>query len=62
MIGDASISTNHPRILKAHEDFLPWSSLALHLKTLRQGIDENRVDLLHSVLQACVHGYDHKTH
>ena len=62
LIGDASIPTNHPRILKAHEDFLPWSSLALHLKTLRQGIDENRVDLLHSVLQACVHGYDHQTH
>jgi FlaA1/EpsC-like NDP-sugar epimerase len=27
LIGDNPLPTNHPRIMKAHEEYLPWSDL-----------------------------------
>ena len=57
LIGDNPERTAHPRIMKAHEDHLPWSELALHLQTLRVAADLNDVAAIKAVLQTCVQGY-----
>ena len=49
--------TAHPRIMKAHEDFLSWPELEVHLETLRRASDSGDVDAIKAVLQTCVHGY-----
>ena len=57
LIGDNPERTAHARIMKAHEEHLPWDELALHLQTLRQAADLNDVAAIKTVLQTCVHGY-----
>ena len=57
LIGDNPTPTAHPRIMKAHEDFLAWPVLELHLKTLRHAADNSDVAGIKAVLQTCVHGY-----
>ena len=57
LIGDNPERTAHTRIMKAHEDCLAWSDLALHLQTLRQAADDNDDAAIKAVLQICVHGY-----
>jgi FlaA1/EpsC-like NDP-sugar epimerase len=57
LIGDNPERTAHARIMKAHEDCLAWSDLALHLQTLRQAADDNDDAAIKAVLQICVHGY-----
>lgn len=57
LIGDNPIPTAHRRIMKAREDFLPLPILQQHLNTLQQGIQENDIAKLKTVMQECVHGY-----
>jgi FlaA1/EpsC-like NDP-sugar epimerase len=57
LIGDNPTPTTHPRIMKAHEDYLPWPVLDLHLQTLRDAADRGDVAAIKAVLQACVQGY-----
>ena len=57
LIGDNPAPTAHPRIMKAHEDFLAWPELALHLQTLRGAAAASDVARIKTVLKACVHGY-----
>ena len=57
LIGDNPTPTDHPRIMKAHEDFLDWPALDVQLQALRQAADRNDVIAIKTVLQACVHGY-----
>ncbi|MDP3699442.1 MAG: nucleoside-diphosphate sugar epimerase/dehydratase [Hylemonella sp.] len=57
LIGDNPTPTPHPRIMKAHEDFLPWPVLDQHLQTLRQAAEHSDVAAIKAVLQTCVHGY-----
>ncbi|MGC1175166.1 polysaccharide biosynthesis protein [Polaromonas sp.] len=57
LIGDNPTPTAHPRIMKAHEDYLAWPELELHLQTLRRAADSSDVLAIKAVLQTCVHGY-----
>lgn len=57
LIGDNPSPTAHPRIMKAHEDYLAWSELEVHLDTLRRASESGDVDTIKAVLRTCVHGY-----
>lgn len=58
LIGDNPTPTAHPRIMKAHEDYLEWASLQSQLSTLKHAIQTEDVTAMKAVLTACVHGYD----
>jgi len=57
LIGDDPSPTGHPRIMKAHEVFLPWKELEVQLDLLRDAGERDDVDAIKSVLTTCVHGY-----
>ena len=57
LIGDNPTPTTHPRIMKAHEDYLAWPILELHLQTLRRAAEDGDIAAIKAVLHACVHGY-----
>ena len=57
LIGDNPKPTLHPRIMKAHEQFLPWAELALNLAELDQALNQNDIVALRNLLQQLVPGY-----
>ena len=57
LIGDNPVETAHPRIMKAREDFLPWSELSVHLGQLQRAADVEDVASIKATLATCVHGY-----
>lgn len=57
LIGENPLSTQHPRIMKAHEDFLPWSQLTLQLARLQQTLIVNDVPQIRTLLKELVPGY-----
>ena len=57
LIGDNPLPTQHPRIMKAHEDFVPWAALALHLQVLSRALDANDVPAIRALLKELVPGY-----
>jgi FlaA1/EpsC-like NDP-sugar epimerase len=57
LIGDNPEPTSHPRIMKAHENFLAWSVLEEKLNALRIALDINDVGVLRTMLQQLVSGY-----
>lgn len=58
LIGDNPTPTAHPRIMKAHEDFLAWPVLKQHLDTLLAAAQASDVDQIKALLRVCVQGYD----
>jgi FlaA1/EpsC-like NDP-sugar epimerase len=57
LIGDNPLPTTHPRIMKAHEVFLPWAELQGKLNVLTSALDVNNVPLIRSLLKELVPGY-----
>jgi FlaA1/EpsC-like NDP-sugar epimerase len=57
LIGDDPRSTAHPRIMKAHEVFLPWDELTQLLSKLADAMDANNVTEIRNILQNAVPGY-----
>ncbi|MDR3371554.1 nucleoside-diphosphate sugar epimerase/dehydratase [Rhodoferax sp.] len=57
LIGDNPAPTEHPRIMKAHEERLPWPELQAQLHALQVAAEAGDVDAIKSVLHVCVHGY-----
>jgi FlaA1/EpsC-like NDP-sugar epimerase len=57
LIGDNSTPTNHPRIMKAHEDFMQWPELQEQLNLLRAAAADENVDAIKVVLLNCVQGF-----
>jgi FlaA1/EpsC-like NDP-sugar epimerase len=57
LIGDNPLPTSHPRIMKAHEDFLPWNALQIKLAGLVLALDVNNVPLIRTLLKELVPGY-----
>ncbi|MGY5778061.1 polysaccharide biosynthesis protein [Rhizobium sp. LEGMi135b] len=57
LIGDNPQPTNHPRIMQAKEDFLPWLELSKRLAALEAALDENDIPLARALLQKLVSGY-----
>jgi FlaA1/EpsC-like NDP-sugar epimerase len=57
LIGNNPQATKHPRIMKAHEDCVPWEELAPLLVTLRQAATQNDAEAIKTILVQWVHGY-----
>lgn len=57
LIGDNPKATQHSRIMKAHEDFLPWSDLNVKLQSLIEAIEINDVNVIRQIMAALVSGY-----
>lgn len=57
LIGDNPVATAHPRIMKAHEQFLTWDQLLPHLLTLRLAAKAADADVINHVLKQLVSGY-----
>lgn len=58
LIGDSPEPTQHARIMKAHEDFLPWESMEEWLIRFTAALDSNDVNAMRVRLQELVHGYE----
>lgn len=57
LIGDNPEGTAHERIMKAHEDFVPWSELAPLLVELRQAAVQSNSIVIRKILLQLVLGY-----
>lgn len=57
LIGDNPKPTLHPRIMKAHEEFLPWEELEAKLKALEIALNVNDVGVMRLIVQELVSGY-----
>ncbi len=57
LIGDNPKPTSHPRIIKADEEFVPWTELEGKLKVLEMALNVNDVSLIRLMLQRLVIGY-----
>jgi FlaA1/EpsC-like NDP-sugar epimerase len=57
LIGDNPERTTHPRIMKAHEHLVPWSTLAPALQTLELAAQQDDLPAIKAFLQQHVQGY-----
>ena len=57
LIGNNPGPTAHPKIMKAHEEFLFWSDLQIELQKLRMVLDDYNDELLKDMLKKLVMGY-----
>jgi FlaA1/EpsC-like NDP-sugar epimerase len=57
LIGDNPLPTSHPRIMKAHEEFLPWDELEIKLNILNRALESNNVPVIRILLKELVPGY-----
>jgi FlaA1/EpsC-like NDP-sugar epimerase len=57
LIGENARPTDHPRILKSHEPFLPAAELARELGTLRTAMDAGDAEAIHAALVRMAEGY-----
>jgi FlaA1/EpsC-like NDP-sugar epimerase len=57
LIGDNPKPTQHPRIMKAHEQFVAWPELQVRLKALSLAVSANDVPAIRGLLQELVSGY-----
>jgi FlaA1/EpsC-like NDP-sugar epimerase len=57
LIGDNPAPTNHPRIMKAHEEVLAWAKLTERLAGLDVALAMNNVDVIRQILKTLVSGY-----
>ena len=58
LIGNNSLSTIHPKIFKAQEDFIPWSKLQIEIKNLEKLVEKNDLENIIIVLRKLVIGYN----
>ena len=57
LIGDDPQPTQHARIQRAHDPFIPWKELEADLNTLRIVLNHNDVDIILALLTKLVAGY-----
>ena len=57
LIGDNPKSTSHPRIMKAHEEFIPWVELEKNLAGLLMALSINDVSVIRHMMAKLVSGY-----
>ena len=58
LIGDNPKTTQHPRIMQAHEDFLGWQPLQACLQDLQKAMASNDVPAIRGLLKQLVSGYE----
>ena len=61
LIGENPLSTSHPRIIRAREDFMAWAELKVHLQTLLRAARSDNVEAMKDLLRLLVPGYAPKT-
>lgn len=57
LIGDNPKPTSHSRIMKAHEEFLPWADLEEKLNALEIALNANDVGVIRLMMEKLVTGY-----
>ena len=57
LIGDNPEPTVHPRIMKAHEEFIPWADFEAKLNALEMALNVNDVGVIRLMMQQLVAGY-----
>ncbi|MBU3598285.1 polysaccharide biosynthesis protein [Polynucleobacter bastaniensis] len=57
LIGDNPQPTSHPKIMKAHEEFLPWNKLQQELDRLNFALDVSDGQLIVGIIKNLVPGY-----
>ena len=57
LIGDGAQPTSHPRIMKAHEAFVPWPQLEPELQALEQAMARFDLEAVRAALLKLVSGY-----
>lgn len=57
LIGDNPQSTVHPKIMKAHEEFLPWDELEVELEKLNAAVETGDYHSVQNSLKKLVPGY-----
>ena len=57
LIGENPVATDHPRIFRAREEFIPYGQLALDLEELRDTIADQNIDKIIKILQKLVSGF-----
>jgi FlaA1/EpsC-like NDP-sugar epimerase len=57
LIGDNPSATQHPRIMKAHDDAMPWERLKERLCALEVALALNNVAMIRQILEELVSGY-----
>jgi FlaA1/EpsC-like NDP-sugar epimerase len=56
LIGDAAKPTPHPRVMKAHEEYIPWGVLETELSYLQKALDNNDVKIVLLIIERLVTG------
>ena len=57
LIEDNALSTNHPKIFKAQDNFIPWIQLSIEIEALKKYIYKNDIKKVLSILTKLVTGY-----
>lgn len=57
LVGNNSMPTQHPRIMKAHEEFLEWSQLQPQLQDLIQAVNANDQPAIRALIQELLPDY-----
>lgn len=57
LIGHNPETTTHVRIVKAHEEFIPWAEFEAELSALERALSHNDVAMIRSIMQKLVSGY-----
>ena len=57
LIEDNSLSTKHPKIFKAQDDFINWDQLRSEIQSLENYISKNDVKNIFPILKKLVVGY-----
>lgn len=57
LIADNPQSTDNPRIMKAHEDYLPWVAFAQKMDDLQKACEQDDFVVIESILVDLVSGY-----
>ena len=57
LIGDDPMPTVHPRIMKAHEAFIPWAELEARFNALEIALNVNDVGVIRMMMLQLVTGY-----
>jgi FlaA1/EpsC-like NDP-sugar epimerase len=57
LIGDNPKPTVHPRIMKAHEEFIPWAEFEAKLTAMEMALNVNDVGVIRQMMQQLVAGY-----
>lgn len=57
LIGAKPVPTEHPKIMKAHEDLISWGELEANLNALIEALNFNDLDKVGTILRKIVPGY-----